>query len=210
MAIKVNAGEFSSWIEEFTRTMRGVGGGSVPCGECVGCCTSAKFIHIRPTDKDAINVIPKELMFQAPGLPNGYYLLGYNEEGHCPLFKSGKCSIYNSRPETCRQYDCRVLAATNVRVTDESEEITRKVNSWEFEFSSDESIELHNSVKLAAEFLSNYKNEFPDGYLPSQSTQLSVMAIRVHSIFIGHTMDSAKEKFRVLVGAIVHECSNGK
>jgi len=210
MVIKLSAGEFSNWVDEFTRTMKGTGRGDAPCGECVGCCTSSKFIHIRPTDKDALNVIPKEVMFQAPGLSEGYYLLGYNDKGHCPLFKAGKCSIYGSRPETCRQYDCRALATTNIRITDESEEITRKANSWEFEFSSDRSIELHSSVKLAGEFLSKYANKFPNGFIPPLSIQVAVMAIRVHSIFLGYTMDSAKENFRALMDAIVHECSSGK
>jgi uncharacterized protein len=207
---KINAGEFSDWIEEFTRTMKGSGGGSVPCGACVGCCTSSKFIHIRPTDKSALKAIPKEVMFQAPGLPKGYYLLGYNEIGHCPMFKTGKCSIYESRPETCRQYDCRVLAATNIRVTDESEEITKRVNSWEFEFSSDRSVELHNSVKLAGEFISTYVNEFPEGFVPQLNSQVALLAIRIHFIFLGHTMDSAQENARALVDAIVHECSSSK
>lgn len=210
MKIKFNAGEFSNWIEEFTLTMKGIGDGNVPCGECVGCCTSSKFVHIRPTDRPALEAIPKEILFQAPGLPNGYYLLGYNEKGHCPMFKAGKCSIYESRPETCRQYDCRALAATNIRITDESEEITKRVNSWEFEFSSYKSVELHNSVKLAGEFISTYVNEFPEGFVPQVNSQVALLAIRIHSIFLGHTIDSAQENSRALVDAIVHECSSSK
>ncbi len=210
MVNKSSAGEFSNWFEDFIRTMKGVGDGDVPCGECVGCCTSSKFIHIRPTDKTALKAIPKELMFQAPGLPKGYYLLGYDEKGNCPMFKTGNCSIYESRPETCRQYDCRVLAATNLKIIEESEEIRRKVNSWEFEFTSDRSVELHDSVKLAGEFLSKYANKFPAGFVPPLSVQVAVMAIRVQSLFLGHTMDSAKKDYRVLVDAIVHKCTSGR
>ncbi|MGP3372709.1 YkgJ family cysteine cluster protein, partial [Escherichia coli] len=108
----IHAGEFSEWLSSFLSTMEGTSSGDVPCGECVGCCTSSKFILVRPTDAEAKSVIPNELLFPVPGLPEGFLLMGYDENGHCPMFKDGKCSIYSARPETCRQYDCRVLAAT--------------------------------------------------------------------------------------------------
>jgi len=207
MENKINAGEFSNWIEGFTQSMKGPGEGNVPCGECVGCCTSFKFIHIRPTDKSALKVISKELMFQAPGLPEGHYILGYDQEGNCPMFKSGKCSIYESRPETCRQYDCRVFAASKLKVSDVSEEIAKKVKSWEFEYSSARSIELSNAVKSAGIFLSEYADKFPTGFIPSQSSQLAVMAVRIHPLFLEHTLDTMKENYRHLVDAILKECT---
>ena len=209
MTDKSNAGEFSDWPDEFVSTMKGVGEGNVPCGECVGCCTSSKFIHLRPTVTAAIRVIPDELMFQAPGLPEGYYLLGYDANGHCPMFRAGKCSIYECRPATCRQYDCRVLAIANVAESDDGERITKKVNSWQFECGSARSFELYDSVKLAVEFLSTHVNEFPPGFVPTLSAQVAVMAIRVHSLFIGHTMKSVNESLRELVGAVVQECADG-
>lgn len=203
----ISAGEFSVWLEGFTQTMRGVGEGSVPCGECVGCCTSSKFIHIRPTDKKALGIIPQELMFQAPRLPSGHSLLGYDEKGHCPLFKDGKCSIYESRPETCRQYDCRVLAASNFKISDESMEINERVNSWHFKYSNAKSIELSHAVKLAGAFLSKNKKKFPDGFIPLLNGQLAVMAVRVHPLFIGHTLDTVSENVVHLVNEIVEVCN---
>ena len=187
--------------------MRGLGEGSVPCGECVGCCTSSKFIHIRPTDRKAVDSIPKELMFQAPGLPDGHYLLGYDEKGYCPMFKKNKCSIYDSRPETCRQYDCRALAASGLKIDDETKEITDRVNSWEFGYSSVHDSELSNAVKLAVKFISENRNIFPDGFVPLLKGQIAVMAVRVHHIFIGHTMDSVREDTNSFASEIVVKCS---
>ena len=203
---KISAGEFSVWLEDFIQAMRGLGEGCVPCGDCVGCCTSSKFIHIRPTDQGLDN-IPKELMFQAPGLPHGHTLLGYDEKGCCPMFKGGKCSIYEFRPETCRQYDCRALAASGVNITDESKEILERVTAWEFDYSSSESIELSNAVKLASLFLSENKNKFPDGFIPLSCGQVAVLAIRVHHFFIGQTKDSLQKNIDVLVNKIVEECN---
>jgi hypothetical protein len=70
------------------------------------------------------------------------------------MFSDGKCSIYEFRPETCRQYDCRVLAASGLSISDEGSEIEKKVNSWVFECNTSESIELSKAVKIAGKFLS--------------------------------------------------------
>ena len=201
-----NAGEFSVWLEEFTQTMRGIGKGNVPCGDCVGCCTSSKFIHIRPTDKKALDNIPRNLTFPAPGLPTGHFLMGYDEKGCCPMFNKGKCSIYDSRPETCRQYDCRALTASGIKITDESKEITEKVRSWSFEYSSRKSTELASAVKLAGSFLSENKSKFPEGFIPLLSGQLAVVAVRVHHFFIGREINLSRENLGVLVNKIVNEC----
>lgn len=207
MIKNIRAGEFSVWLEDFTQTMRGHGEGNVPCGDCVGCCTSSKFIHIRPTDKKALESIPKDLMFQAPGLPKGHFLLGYDEKGCCPMFKGGECSIYEIRPETCRQYDCRALAASAIEITDESKDITERVKSWKFEYSYSKSIEQSDAIKLAATFLSENESIFPDGFIPLLSGQIAVLAVRVHRFFIGHTRESTQENIGRLVSKIVEECN---
>ncbi len=73
-------------------------GAAVPCGECRGCRTSAYFIPIAPDETDTLSHIPKALLFPAPGLPKGHRLLGYRENGHCPMFIDNACSIYPHRP----------------------------------------------------------------------------------------------------------------
>lgn len=203
MEEKINAGEFSGWISDFIRTMRGMGEGNVPCGGCVECCTSSKFIHIRPTDMLAIKHIPKEIMFQAPGLPARHYLLGYDEKGHCPMFNEGQCSIYEFRPETCRQYDCRVLAVSGLDVSEEGDEIAKKVSSWKFEYNTSESMELSEAVKLAGYFLSEYSSCFPKGMIPLTGAQLSVLAVRVHLEFVGQSVSSIEENYESLIEAII-------
>lgn len=204
---KINAGEFSVWLNEFIQTMKGNGNGNVPCGNCVGCCTSFKFIHIRPTDVATIENIPKEIIFKAPGLPKGHYLMGYDEKGHCPMFKEGKCSIYNFRPETCKQYDCRVLTASGILINDESLDITNKVHSWSFEYSSKESKKLSEAVKLAGKFLCEYSAKFPEGFKPLLNSQLSALAVRVHAEFIGHTVESARVNCESIIEKLITKYS---
>lgn len=178
-----DAGEFSDWVNSFIETMKGESPGDVPCGDCVGCCTSSKFILVRPSDSEAKSAIPKELLFKAPGLPKGFELMGYDEQGHCPMFMNGKCSIYESRPETCRQYDCRVLAATGADVKDESAVIAERVNSWQFSFRDSSSAGMEKAIKRSMAFLKEYPGRFPDGYIPRSDSQLAALAIRVHKEF---------------------------
>jgi hypothetical protein len=78
----------SKWLQEFTDAQYLEKGASVPCGDCRGCCTSGYFIHIQPHEKATLAAIPKKLLFPAPGLPKGNVLLGYRENGHCPMFKT--------------------------------------------------------------------------------------------------------------------------
>ena len=186
----IDAGDFCDWLESFIQTMKGTGGGSVPCGDCVACCTSSKFILIRPTDIEALQSIPREIMFPAPGLSKGYFLLGYDENGYCPMFKNGKCSIYDIRPETCRQYDCRVLAAAGASIDNESSSIAKRITMWSFSYTKFESKELSKAVKLAMVFLKKNVHLFPPGFLPESEPQIAAMAIRVHGEFIGHSKES--------------------
>src|SRR4051812_18756771 len=104
------AGEFSSWLRHTRRALHlKTVGADVPCGECTGCCRSSLFIHIKPEETRARARIPKALQFPAPGLPKGNVLMGYNKKGECPMLVDGKCSIYEDRPQTCRDYDCRIF-----------------------------------------------------------------------------------------------------
>jgi Fe-S-cluster containining protein len=74
------------------------------------------FIHISPEETRTIQRIPRELLFPAPGKPKGHVLMGYTDQGYCPMLVAGECSIYEDRPQTCRDYDCRVFAATGISV----------------------------------------------------------------------------------------------
>ena len=108
------AGRFSSWLRRTRSAQLEENGVDVPCGECNACCKSSYFIHIRPEETQTLSRIPGELLFAAPGLPEGNVLLGYDENGHCPMLIDEKCSIYEHRPLTCRTYDCRIFPAAGI------------------------------------------------------------------------------------------------
>lgn len=79
------AGRFSSWLCRTRSAQVKENGVDVPCGDCNACCRSSCFIHIRPEEMQTLALIPGELLFAAPGLLEGNVLLGYNENGHCPM-----------------------------------------------------------------------------------------------------------------------------
>src|ERR1700730_6082737 len=129
----LDAGEFSTWLGSMSGALRGENASDVPCGGCTACCTSSQFVHIEPDEKDTLACIPKELLFPAPGLPEGHVVMGYDERGHCPMLVDGRCSIYEHRPRTCRVYDCRIFAATGSSGPDpDKEQIAKHVRRWVF------------------------------------------------------------------------------
>jgi Fe-S-cluster containining protein len=120
----------------------------VPCGECTACCTASQFIHVAPDEHDALHVIPPQVLFPAPGFPPGHMLMGYDDQGRCPMFKDNRCSIYEHRPRTCRTFDCRVFAATDVVPEDPA--IAARVTQWRFEHATPQDEQLHQDIRRRA------------------------------------------------------------
>src|SRR6476660_660592 len=142
----VDGGEFSLWLTEMHGALRGERAADVPCDGCTACCTASQFVHITPDELDTIAHIPSELLFPAPRMPRGNFVLGYDERGHCPMLVDGACSIYEHRPRTCRTYDCRVFAVTGVEPEGQPA-IAARVREWRFEIDDRERWDaLHAAV----------------------------------------------------------------
>jgi Fe-S-cluster containining protein len=175
---------FSSWLRRTRRAQRTDEGASVPCGECKACCTSSYFIHIRPDETDTLTKIPPELLFAAPGLPLGHVVLGYDKNGHCPMFIDNQCSIYEYRPQTCRTYDCRVFPATGLAAGREKPLIARQAARWKFAFPTRQDHEHFLALQAAAKFLWEHASSFPPGFIPTNPTQQAIVAIKVYEVFL--------------------------
>lgn len=175
------AGDFSSWLIEILEAIEGTGTADVPCGTCVACCSSSQFVHIAPEERDALAHIPKALLFPAPRMPRGHVLMGYDEQGRCPMLRAEGCSIYEHRPRTCRTYDCRVFPAAGV-LPDEPDKalIVEQASRWQFTVDGAAAIEAAAAVRAAALFLRTSGNELEDK-APLTNTQLAVAAVRATS-----------------------------
>lgn len=130
--VPLDAGPLDTWLVALGASLAGAGEMDVPCGDCTACCTSSQFVLVEPTDVAARASIPAALLFPAPGLPEGNLLLGFDEHGCCPMLVDGACSIYESRPRTCRTYDCRVFTAAGVAPEDQPD-IAARARRWRFD-----------------------------------------------------------------------------
>ena len=203
------AGQFSSWLKETISVIHNRSAAAVPCAQCTACCNSAYFVHIKPSDTRTLAHIPKALTFPAPGLPKGHLLLGYDEHGRCPMYVDGGCSIYEFRPQTCRQYDCRVFAATGFGVEAQNDGaartlIAQQAQRWAFEFSSAHDYEEFAAVQSAAKFLTAHADAFPPGFLPTSSSAQAILAIEIYALFLAtETQATDKQSTAKKVQAIV-------
>jgi Fe-S-cluster containining protein len=180
------AGDFSSWLRQARNALRTDGGTDVECGECVGCCTSSYFIHVRPEEGDVLSRIAKDIPVAAPGLPQGHMLLGYDQKGICPMLVEEKCSIYEHRPLTCRQYDCRVFAAAGIVAGGgDKARINERVRRWKFSYPTMSDRDEHLAVQAAARFIREHAESFPSGRTPSDPSQLAVLALKAYGVFLG-------------------------
>ncbi len=187
------AGRFSSWLRRTRSAQVKENAVAVPCGACNACCRSSYFIHIKPEETRTLARIPRKLLFAAPGLPKGHVLLGYDENGHCPMLIDNKCSIYEDRPLTCRTYDCRIFPAAGLDAGDNDKaSITQQIQRWQFSFPTTLDRNQHAAVQAAAKFLRERADCFPAGVIPRNSTQLAILAIKVYDVFLKYNDESNK------------------
>jgi len=168
---------FAAWLAGMQRAVRGEADADVPCGGCTACCTSSQFVTIDSDERDALDHIPRPLLFPAPNRPAGAMVLGYDERGHCPMLVDGACSIYEHRPRTCRTYDCRVFAAAGVEVEIGQPAIAARVAGWEFAVDRERDSVLFAAVRAAAAWVRER-----DGNAPAIA--VAVRAIEIHEQFL--------------------------
>lgn len=146
------------------------------------------FIHIKPEETRTRQRIPRALLFAAPGLPKGHVLMGYNNKGECPMLIDGKCSIYEDRPQTCRDYDCRIFPATGIATSEQTQnDIAQRTKSWVFTYESEGSRAEHATLKAAAAFLQQNVDLFPARSLPTHQGPLAALAVRIYRVFAALT-----------------------
>lgn len=187
------AGEFSAWLHDMKRALRGERGSDVPCGGCTACCSSSQFVHIGPDETEALSHIPSELLFPAPRMPAGHFVLGYDEHGRCPMLGDDGCSIYEHRPRTCRTYDCRAFPAAGLEIDDDDKKlIAQRVRRWRFDFPTEVDQTESAAVRAAARFVQEHEDDLPEGCAPTNVTQLAVLAVEVHDVFLHHDSETGR------------------
>ncbi len=173
-----DAGDFARWVADCTSALAGARDADVPCGTCTACCRSSQFVHIAPEEDETLARIPAALLFPAPRMPAGHALLGYDEQGRCPMLGEAGCTIYEYRPRTCRTYDCRVFAATGIAPADDQPLVAERVRSWRFALERDEDRRRFEATRAAGAAVHRA------GAATVHPTRLAVLAVEVHDAFL--------------------------
>lgn len=195
----IEAGSFGVWLQQMIASLRGKGGTDVPCGECVGCCISGYPVPLRSTDA-LEDVVPHEQVLVMS--PSAKMLLAL-PDGTCPMLKNRQCSIYERRPETCRDYDCRIFAAAGIDAGGpERKVINERVRAWRFTYETPQELRVHDAIKAAATFIRQNGAAFAGG-APTAATGSAVLAVKSFALFLGPQTQSLStaEIARAIVAA---------
>lgn len=102
-----------------------------------------------------------------------------------PMFKGGKRSIYRHLPRTCREFDCRVLAATGIRAGADKPLVEKQARRWRFPLRAAKEREAYRAVRAAAKFLRDRPELFPSGFVPVDPVRQAGLAIKAYRVFLG-------------------------
>jgi hypothetical protein len=129
-------------------------------------------------------------------------MMGYRDNGHCPMLQDGNCSIYEDRPQSCRDYDCRIFAAAGIDAGgDDKHVINERVRQWEFTYASEEERRLHESVRAAATFIKTKGESFPGGRAPTAPTGIAVLALKSYKVFLSNETRDDRDTARAIIEA---------
>ena len=190
----MSAGPFSEWLHATHRARKlGTLGANVPCGNCNACCRGSQFVHIQPKETSTIERIPRGLLLPAYGLPKGHVLLGYDEKGRCPMLRDDACSIYDNRPQTCRDFDCRVFAAAGIAPDEQGPQaaIAERVRAWQFEYPTEVDSREHEAVRAAGRFLKEHSDSLREIDIQDSPLQLALLAVRFFKFFLNGATPAA-------------------
>ena len=176
---------FLDWLRETRLAHRLQSGVDVPCGSCNACCRSSYFIHIQPQETEALAHIPADLLFPAPGLPQGNMVMGFNAQGCCPMLIDNRCSIYAHRPLTCRIYDCRLFAAAGLDAGGQEKAlVNQQLPRWTFDYPEPSDQEAQQAVREVVQFIQTHAHAFPGGRVPQNPSHLAILAVKAYTTFL--------------------------
>jgi Fe-S-cluster containining protein len=162
--------------------LRGEAAADVPCDGCVGCCVSSYPIPLRPRDQAALQSVPERYLQLA--VAGGTARMGFRDDGSCPLLEDGRCSIYADRPQTCRDYDCRIYAAAGLTPDGSRPVIEARVREWRFVYEDDLARRRADAVQRAAAFIRAHAGRFPPAARAHSATAAAVLAVKAHALFL--------------------------
>jgi hypothetical protein len=140
-------------------------------------------VPIRPTDA-LEDVLPREYLVPITSVSK---MLVARTDGTCPMLQPSGCLIYARRPQTCRDYDCRVFAAAGIDAGgSERAVINERVRAWRFTYQNELEERTHEAVMATARFIRGNGAAFA-GRAPTAPSGIAVLSIKAFNVFLEHT-----------------------
>jgi hypothetical protein len=122
-------------------------------------------------------------------IPGGTAQMTAREDGTCPMLERGSCSIYADRPQTCRDYDCRIFTAAGLEPDGQRPVIQRRVREWQFAYAGEASVHKAAAVARAADFIRTHAAQFPPAARAHSATAAAVLAVKAFELFLEDDTD---------------------
>lgn len=201
----LDAGDFATWLRQMQLVLRGGSAGTdVPCGDCVGCCSSHWPVALRAEDEALVPLVPAWLLLEPEDAPEGLRYMGYREDGTCPLLVKRQCRVYAQRPQTCRDFDCRIFTAAGIASAGKDKPlIDERLQAWRFRYACAEDLAVHEAIQATAAFLQGPAREVPGFHFPDAPIAIAGLALKAHTVFLDGTAKTraAEELARAVVDA---------
>jgi len=201
----LDAGDFAIWLSQMQTVLRGgTKGTDVPCGDCVGCCSSHWPVALRAEDEALIPLVPAWLLLEPDNAPEGIRYMGYREDGTCPMLVKRQCHVYAQRPQTCRDFDCRIFTAAGIASAGADKPlINERLSVWRFSYASAEDLAVHEAIQATAAFLQGEAREVTGFHFPIAPIAIAGLALKAHTVFLKGNAGgkSAAELARAVVDA---------
>jgi hypothetical protein len=138
----------------------------------------------------AYDEVPEAHLLRGRDQPAGHHLMGYRDDGRCPMLTASGCRIYADRPQTCRDYDCRIFAAAGIEAGgDEKRIINERIRAWRFRHAGDADRAAQAAIAAAAAFIQTHASAFA-GAAPTAPTGIAVLALKAHRVFLDPAVES--------------------
>jgi hypothetical protein len=120
------------------------------------------------------------------------------------MLLEGRCTIYSVRPQTCRDFDCRLFAATGIdSAGDDKPLINERIRAWRFSYQSPGSESLHVALRRAAAFLRQASVQPTGLRLPSSPIAVAGLAFKAHPVFLDEA--NVQLPFEALLAEVLAE-----
>lgn len=185
----VPAGSVSTFVRKTKKVLLHQQTAVVPCGDCTACCECGYDVDLRPGEGEGLEYVER----------GGIRYLKHDDADRCFYLKDGKCSIYESRPAACREYDCRLMFYCGVMPKD-NPKIKEAIRRWKPVLNTHQDRELLMAIRMASfEALQEgmgAENACANGLLKSEEYMESAheLALKLRSVPADKLNDFVQDK----------------